>query len=142
MRRAGGRILCLPWVVVTYFARDTFPKLKRMALQYGYWKLPVRERHPVAFSLRQFAPPTLLILLTSALLLSFRWPALLALPAAYAAANLAASGALALRAGHPAWWPRYAYGFFILHFYYGAGYIRGWLDVTLRRRWRHADSSR
>lgn len=142
VRRNAGRILCLPWLSITYFARDTFRKLARMAFQYGYWKHPVRRVHPVFFSMRQYLPPLLLLGTVLSLPLALWHAAFLAIPLVYLAANAAAAARLAWRAGHAAWMPLYMWGFGILHFAYGAGHLYGFWDVLWRQEWRFTEVSR
>ena len=142
VRRAGGRIVCLPWLRITYFARDSFAKLRRMAFQYGYWKIPVMNKHRRRFSLRQFAPPALLASLAAALAAAFVHPLWLVWPAAYLALTVVFSVPLAVRARRPQWLPLYVAAFVTMHLLYGAGYLRGIWDSIFNKKWTFADISR
>ncbi|MCC6599925.1 MAG: glycosyltransferase family 2 protein [Crocinitomicaceae bacterium] len=66
----GGTILLIPDVQVRYFARDTRAKLSAMYYQYGFFKPLVNIKLGQPASLRQFAPPSLILILGILLLLS------------------------------------------------------------------------
>lgn len=135
IKKMGGKILCLPWLKITYFARDTFVKLRKMSFQYGYWKNIVQLKHQTKTSLRQYFPPLLVLgtilsipfgLLFSGLFFLF--------PISYCMITFAAS----LRQG---WIDRkflytyrYMYGFFLMHYYYGFGYLRAIWDFNVCKK--------
>ena len=57
----GGRILLSPRIVCKYIARDSLAKLWRMYYQYGYFKPLVVRKVGGVMTLRQLAPPLLVL---------------------------------------------------------------------------------
>jgi len=53
---AGGRVYVSPLVRYTYFVRSTVSQLFRQYFQYGYWRIPVIEKHRRPTTWRQIAP--------------------------------------------------------------------------------------
>lgn len=140
--RHGERVLLLPDVVSTYYARETWTQLARMYFQYGYFKPLVARKLRRVMTLRQLAPPAFLLGLVSGLG-TFFWP-----PAVFAwAAALLAYGALAAGYSLPAarrhgWRCAIALAvtFPILHLSYGCGFLRGaWDAFVTRHRWGSGD---
>lgn len=95
LRSQGGRIWFNPDIYATYTPRASFAKLFKQYYQYGFWKVRVLQKHPKQMSLRQFVPPTFVLALLVAGLLSFTfswgWYALVFLIGVYLLANLFAS---------------------------------------------------
>lgn len=95
IRQAGGQIYVSPRVRYRYFVRERIGQLFTQYFQYGFWRIPVIEKHRRPTTLRQMAP-TLLYAACVVLALAGLWwrePLLaLALPIAYAA-GLALAGA-------------------------------------------------
>jgi hypothetical protein len=56
IRRAGGRIYVSPRVKYTYFVRTSVRQLFKQYFQYGFWRIPVIEKHGRPTTLRQIAP--------------------------------------------------------------------------------------
>src|SRR5256884_1083491 len=54
--RAGGRVLLVPGVVATYYARVALDKLWRMFFQYGYFKPLVARKVGAVMTARQLVP--------------------------------------------------------------------------------------
>ncbi|WP_281412220.1 glycosyltransferase family 2 protein [Miltoncostaea marina] len=134
---AGGRILLTDRIRSRYYNRSSLTALFRQYRQYGHWKVRVLQKHPRQMSARQFVPPLFVAALAGgAALAPFSrvvrrlW---LGLAGAYGLANLAASAAIARRAGlrHMA---RLPVVFGALHIGYGAGFLGGL--VRFRDRWR------
>lgn len=141
LRRAGGRLLLVPDVVVAYYARRDLRQLARMMYQYGHYKPLAARKLGHVPTLRQLVPPLFVLgLVLGPVLAAALWPVtpLLAwatlagvalhagvslLSAARAFATLGAAGAAALAACFP-----------VMHVAYGAGYWRGVLDFVVRRR--------
>ncbi len=137
LRRAGGRILLVPDVVTVYHARRTFAQLRRMLYQYGYFKPLAARKLGHVPTLRQLAPPALVVGLLVALLLA-PFGGVASVMAAFIAgpylllavgAGLAAAPAHGLRAA-----VGLTYAFVVMHVAYGVGYLRGILDFVVRRR--------
>lgn len=130
----GGRILLIPNVVSYYYARGRFSQLGRMAYQYGYFKPLVAHKVGRVMTLRQLVPPAFVASLCLLGPLAAIWP-----QAAQALATLVA-GTYALGVTTCAVTSGRPYGartiatllmaFPILHASYGAGFLRGVLDVV------------
>ncbi|HVH69056.1 MAG TPA: glycosyltransferase family 2 protein [Gemmatimonadales bacterium] len=130
----GGRILLVPEVVCSYYARRSLRQLGRMFYQYGYFKPLVAKKLGKVMTLRQLVPA--LFLLTAAVtgLAGLAWPparlAFAGVVAAYATAVLACAGLAVPRQG----WrcgAALAVVFAVLHGSYGAGFLRGVGDHLL-----------
>ncbi|MEZ5275626.1 MAG: glycosyltransferase family 2 protein [Opitutaceae bacterium] len=134
VRRMGGRIVCLPWLKIRYFARRSLGKLGRMAFDYGYWKIPVRAKHPVRFSVRQFMPPALVAVVTVCLFASIWYPPA-ALPVlSYLFAVVGAAVLAGIEHRSMLIVPYCTLALVLMHFGYGVGYFCGLIDVHLRHR--------
>ena len=57
----GGKIYLIPDLKIKYFARPTIAKLGKMFFQYGYYKPLVNKKRKKPATLRQFAPPILVL---------------------------------------------------------------------------------
>ncbi len=149
----GGRILLSPRVVCKYFARDSLVKLWQMYYQYGYFKPLVVRKVGGVMTLRQLAPPLLVLgLAVTAVagllglaVLPFPWK--LVAPLAFAllaggyllaigacAAGVARKHGLAVATALVA-------VFLALHAGYGIGYLRGVAEFLVLRRGRHGDAA-
>jgi len=56
IHRAGGRIYVSPRVRYSYFVRERIGQLFKQYFQYGFWRIPVIEKHRRPTTLRQMAP--------------------------------------------------------------------------------------
>ena len=144
LRQSGGRIMLIPEISSSYYARDTRAKLGRMMFQYGYFKPLTISKIGRAVTARQFAPSVLLLSLTITALAS-PWSgaarlAFAAVAAAYFGAVLIAAGR-ALRK-HP---PRVALAllavFPTMHFNYGYGFLKRWAELAIGSRARRRDGA-
>jgi glycosyltransferase involved in cell wall biosynthesis len=135
LRRNGGRVLLVPDVTAYYYARGTVRQVARMFFQYGYFKPLVARKIGRVMTLRQLAPPVLLLSLAGSGLASVWLPlaryAFLAIAASYLAAVLACSGAASLNNGMGIG-VRLAGIFPTLHFSYGTGFLKRSLELALR----------
>jgi glycosyltransferase involved in cell wall biosynthesis len=98
IRQAGGRIYVSPRVRYSYFVRERAHQLFRQYFQYGFWRIPVIEKHRRPTTLRQLAPTLFHASCVVLALLGAWWrqPLLAtALPAAYATALLLVGAATA-----------------------------------------------
>jgi glycosyltransferase involved in cell wall biosynthesis len=143
VKKMGGKIFCLPWLKITYYARETFEKFRKMAFQYGYWKIPVKKKHKIIFSVRQYAPPffilgTLLSVMTG-LLVS---PLFFILPLSYLVANFVASLHRSWKDGNLSKFYLYMYAFGLFHVYYGLGYLRGYWDIYIKQKFGFSEITR
>ena len=142
----GGRILLSPRIVCKYFARDSLAKLWRMYYQYGYFKPLVVRKIGGVMTLRQLAPPLLVLGLAATALagllslamLPFPWrlvaPTAFALLAGSYALAVGAYAAGAARKSGLAVAAALAAVFPTLHISYGIGYLRGAVEFLVLRR--------
>ncbi len=134
IKKNGGRIILIPSLKIQYFARPDLIRLKRMFYQYGLFKPLVNVKLGTPATLRQFAPPGLVLSLVLLLLLSFfnsifGWM-LLAELFVYGIVLLFTSLLLTRLSGLKL----FAYTFLtfvVIHFSYGIGYIFGIVRYTL-----------
>lgn len=73
LRRAGGKILLLPFVRARYFVRSRLGQLWRQYWQYGLWKGRFVRAHPDSLRPRHMIPPLFVLALFSTALLSLAW---------------------------------------------------------------------
>lgn len=142
LRRSGGRIMLIPEICSSYFARDTLGKLARMMFQYGYFKPLTIRKIGRAVTARQFVPSMLVLSLVISALAS---PWLLAARISFGVVALAYTGAIFIAAGralrdHP---PRVALALVVtfpaMHFSYGYGFLRRWVELALGARPQQRD---
>lgn len=57
IRRAGGRILCLPEMAAHYIPRDSLPTLAQQYARYGFYKGKTVRRHPMTLRRSLLLPP-------------------------------------------------------------------------------------
>ena len=135
--RAGKRVLLVPGVVSTYYARESLGKLWRMFVQYGYFKPLVARKVGAVMTVRQLVPA---LFLSSVLLAALVAPWLgaarvlqLGELGAYAVADLL--GALSV-----VWREGVVVGlvssvvFPLVHLAFGVGYLLGTVQFLIRRR--------
>ncbi|MEP7308724.1 MAG: glycosyltransferase family 2 protein [Acidobacteriota bacterium] len=70
--QAGGKIFISPSVKYSYFVRERLGQLFKQYFQYGFWRIPVVEKHGRPTTLRQMAP-TLFYLACVVLALAGLW---------------------------------------------------------------------
>ncbi|HSA34203.1 MAG TPA: glycosyltransferase family 2 protein [bacterium] len=146
LRQQGQKILMLPWLRIRYFARETFDKAASMFYQYGYWKNKVNRKYGTLCSLRQLIPPLFVLGFAALFIASFfssaaRW-CFAAYTTIYLSAVLVSSVFIHLRQKgpyrSPVFFPLVVFAFFITHFSYGIGYLRGFVEIMLFNR-KHLD---
>lgn len=130
--KSGFRIWLARSIRSKYYVRGSFGKLFRQYYQYGYWKVYVNKKHRTVTTLRQLVPLFFVLYLfagpAAALIYPLLlWPYLAGIVAyvalsAYSAARLAAGFRQALQIMR---------AFFILHFSYGWGYLKGIADFFI-----------
>lgn len=101
--RAGGKVFVSPRVRYTYFVRARIGQLFKQYFQYGFWRIPVIEKHRRPTTLRQIAPTLFYAVCVVFALMGLWWREPLiavSLPAAYAAALLFA-GAITVAENGP-----------------------------------------
>ncbi len=126
--KQGGKILLSPDIRSRYYSRSGLRKLWRQYYQYGFWKVRVMQKHPRQMRWRQFVPAAFVGALVVGVLMSVFMPPLwllvVAMLAAYTAANWVASTTLA-RQSQWAYLPYLLLAHPILHVSYGAGFLVG-----------------
>ena len=132
----GGRVLLVPELVATYYARAKLRDVARMYFQYGYFKPLVGRKVGRIMTVRQLVPSLfLLALVGSAILAPWLATGLLALGLVAGSYTLALGTAVVLAA------PRHgirtalalAPVIAVLHVSYGFGFLRGIVDHILLR---------
>lgn len=138
LKLLGGRVLCIPSVIIDYFSRPSYAKLAGMSNQYGYWKVLVNAKHRRLSTIRQLFPVALVTSVAVGLLGTAIWPGLWPLLLAplysYTALSIAVSIRKAIKARKIHLFPAVILAFAVAHFVYGYGYLRGLLNTYLLRR--------
>ena len=134
LRKAGYKVLLDPGIKSCYFPRDGFLKLFRMMYQIGYWKNFVNKKLKIISSARQFFPPLFVLYLAAlAVLLPVSVSFIIPL-GIYAIIVSGASLAITLKMRKPVIFPYCAAVFFLSHTGYGAGYLKGFWDIFVKRK--------
>jgi glycosyltransferase involved in cell wall biosynthesis/SAM-dependent methyltransferase len=136
LTRAGGRIWQSPRIKSWYRPRASLRALFSQYMQYGYWKVPVIQKHRIPASIRHLAPGGFVLSLL-VLAVASAWSPLaawcwIALIGSYGVCNLVASFLTAAQAG----WKLILLlplVFACYHFGYGYGFLRGLWDFYVRR---------
>ena len=128
LRKLGGRILIVPQLQSRYASRSSLLSLWRQYFQYGYWKVRILQKHPHQMQWRQFVPALfvsglILLSIISAVLPRIGVPLLVGTLSTYTIVVGLASVLLTIRSFRLA--PAVAVSFFVLHFSYGLGFLRG-----------------
>lgn len=134
VKRAGWEIFLELRVRSRYYVRGSYTKLARQYYQYGYWKVYVNVMHATVTTLRQLIPFAFVSYLFTALIGSIVGPAYWALWWTPLMLYCALSVTVSIRFDrslmgvfHRVW------VFFLLHFSYGWGYLRGVIRFILWR---------
>lgn len=142
LKRTGGRILLVPEIHATYFARQDFKSFLKHNLRNGFWvTYPFKFVRHMPISWRHLVPLAFVgSLLLSTLLAPFVKPLLFAalfILLSYVSANLYVSWRIALaEKRHGLVW-LLPVVFASIHFSYGLASLWGWLKVLASRRyWR------
>jgi glycosyltransferase involved in cell wall biosynthesis len=69
LRKAGGRIVCLPEMAASYIPRDSLRALARQYWRYGFYRVKTSRRHPESLRPSQLLPPLLALTVAGAV-----WP--------------------------------------------------------------------
>lgn len=129
IRKQGGRILQDASIRVRYFVRDSFGKLYKQFMQYGYWKVPVIQKHPKQASLRHAMPALLVgafIVLATLSVFSYDARVILGLFAfAYLAAITLTALIISIKSNTVRHFPGVSMALLCMHFGYGVGFILG-----------------
>jgi len=138
LRKYGGKIFLVPDVKIKYFTRDSWTKLFKMFYQYGYFKPLVNLKLGQITTWRQLIPPLFVIVLIISLLLSFLFKKALfifvILSLFYFTFNLLVSLLLSFSSRNLKLLPFLIISFFLIHFSYGLGYLKGILDFIILKK--------
>jgi exopolysaccharide biosynthesis WecB/TagA/CpsF family protein len=135
--RMGGKIWQSPRIESWYRPRSSLRALCRQYMHYGYWKVPVIQKHRLPPSVRHLVPGSFVLALLVLPLLSLWWPgavwAWLGLVGLYGGCNIGVSLRIAAR---QAWGllPLLPLVFACYHVSYGYGFLRGVWDFVLLQR--------
>lgn len=134
LRKKGGRTLLVPEIIIDYYARERLSKLWRMYYQYGYFKALVARKLGFVLSPRQLIPPLFVLTLAVSFLWGWCFPALGVLgfivPLTYFLADVGFAWVAGRRQGL-AVMACLALVFPTLHFSYGLGFWKGFLDFFI-----------
>ena len=142
VRRAGGRVVLDPAILVYYTPRGSLRGVFRQYFEYGYWKVAVMVKHGTPSGPRSMIPAAFVLSLASLALLAPRSGTarrLLGAELLLYAASAAAAGAATVRRRReaPSLLPLVLAAFPAFHLGYGIGMITGALRtaglVALRR---------
>ncbi|MEI8012877.1 MAG: glycosyltransferase [Candidatus Omnitrophota bacterium] len=137
MTKMGLKMLLIPGIETSYYARDSWSRLWIMYFQYGYFKPLSAVKHGKIFTWRQLVPAFLILSLVvlgvaAVFNLFFKW-LWLAEVLIYVTANILVALKLAF-AGGISLFPFLLIAFVTIHFGYGIGYIQGILDFMLLKK--------
>jgi succinoglycan biosynthesis protein ExoA len=125
IRKAGGRIACIPEMAAQYVPRNSLRALARQYARYGFYRVKTSRRHPESMRRSHVLPPALTLTLLGAAVgpAPLRKLARLGL-AVYGLAILGTS-ATAARVATPAEAASLPAVFAVMHLSYGAGFFIG-----------------
>jgi glycosyltransferase involved in cell wall biosynthesis len=118
-----------------YYVRASFKKLYKQYEQYGYWKVYVNKKHQTITTLRQIVPLLFVIYLIGGAFLSMLHPILLyfylIVLALYFLAGIYSASKQTQQINTMLGIVK---TYFILHFAYGLGYLKGIIDFFIRNK--------
>jgi glycosyltransferase involved in cell wall biosynthesis len=130
----GGKIVLIPSIKIKYFARESFKKLFDMFYQYAYFKPLVNKKVKAPTSIRQFVPLFFVLFLFSfpLTLLNNSYENLFIIVICFYMLISFSLSLLVSRKHKDYGLLLYLiYGFFIIQFSYGYGYIKGILNFYI-----------
>jgi glycosyltransferase involved in cell wall biosynthesis len=137
LKQAGGKIYLIPEIQSSYYARASFKQMARMLYQYGYFKPLMNLKLKRPATLRQFAPPLLIVFLIATpwfgfMHLWFVFGYLILLGLYLLVLSLATF--LSNSSQKIKQFPFVFFCFIIAHLSYGIGYWKGILDFAIIRK--------
>lgn len=133
MRKKGLRVFMIPDLYINYYARDSYRKLSRMFYQYGIFKPLTVKKLKILPTFRQLIPALFVVFIFGGLILGFLWFPLMFIYLSILLFYFGLTGFLSIRQGFKLA-PFIAYGFFVIHFSYGMGYLKGLLALVFRSK--------
>jgi glycosyltransferase involved in cell wall biosynthesis len=134
----GGKIFLIPDLKIKYFARENFAKMFKMFYQYGYFKPLVNLKLKTPATIRQFVPPLFVLFIFFGIILSFVNNAFLYLfilgMGFYLIVDTLVSYKISKEKKDFRLFLYLMKSFFIIHFSYGVGYLRGILDFAFLKK--------
>lgn len=128
----GGKIYLYVDISLKYYVRADYSKLYKQYYQYGYWKVYVNKKVGTITSIRQLAPSILITAIILGFFLALLHPLLTFLYLIGIMAYLFGAVYFAFsKSKNIVEIGSIIYTFFILHFGYGFGYLKGILDFIL-----------
>ena len=131
----GKKIWLIPNIVIDYYARSSFKALFKMFYQYGYFKPLVNKKLKHPATIRQFVPLIFVLFIFIGLISIFFSKIALKLYLAglsfYFALSAFFGFKLAKKEKNLKLVPYLLFSFFIIHFAYGLGYLKGILDFIV-----------
>lgn len=129
---AGYKIYLNHEIRCRYFVRASFKKLYRQYYQYGYWKVFVNKKHKTITTLRQLIPMFFVLYLMLLVISIFTHKLIFLAMSAFGLLYLLLALVFAARsAASFTGLFGVALTFFILHFSYGLGYLKGIFDFFI-----------
>ncbi len=138
IKKLGGRILLLPWLKIKYYARENYTEIWKMFYQYGYFKNLVNKKHKVLSSYRQLIPALFvfiyLLLLASSFFSFIAFNLFIFFNFIYLSLIFSMSVVISFKERFFSLLPYLILSFTVIHFSYGIGYIKGFIDIFLLAR--------
>ncbi len=133
--KAGYKIYLDLRLKTKYYVRASFGKLYRQYHQYGYWKVYVNKKHRTVTTLRQLVPMFFVLFLTLGLVAALFhvrvFTAWLLVLLIYVIGGTVAAARTGRKLAHI---PKILFAFFLLHWSYGSGYLKGIIDLLILGR--------
>ncbi len=127
--KKGYKILFTAKTSIQYFVRASFKNLFRQYFQYGYWKVYVNRKHKTVTTIRQIVPLFFVLFLFLGLMCSFFNFIFFELYiVGLLLYGLASFYSASLKSAGHRQTGKIMVTFFILHFSYGWGYLKGIMD--------------
>ncbi len=129
---AGYKIYLNHEIKCRYFVRASFRKLYRQYYQYGYWKVFVNKKHQTITTVRQLIPMFFVLYLGLLVASVFAGKIVFAAMSTFGLLYLLLAVIFAARSASSFGGVLgVAFTFFILHFSYGLGYLKGIFDFFI-----------
>lgn len=143
----GGKIFLVPEVRITYFARESIPKVMKMFYQYGLFKPLVNLKIGRPATLRQFVPPVYVLLMILSFVTAIFIPASFIVMMALLVFHLGVGVIFSIQSGIKT--KRFALIvimpliFLSIHLSYGYGYLRGIIRfIVFRKKFAAIETTR
>ncbi|CAN5339799.1 glycosyltransferase family 2 protein [soil metagenome] len=132
---AGFTIYLYRKIRSKYYVRASFEKLFKQYEQYGYWKVYVGKKHKAVTTMRQVVPLFFVLFLFAGLLLSvFHYVFFLLYLSGLLLYGLGSAYSASKQSANSGQLGKIMLAFFILHFSYGWGYLKGIVDFFILQK--------